>query len=647
MKHTFFYTFLLATSMTIALAQGGDPVLMKVGNTDVRVSEFKYIYEKNNGSNADYSTKSINEYLDLYGKFKLKVEKAKQIKMDTIPDLITELAGYRKQLASSYLIDKEVSEFLLKELYERMKYDISFSHIFLPITDGASVAEKETVKNSIRDIKSKIVGGLSFDQAAREYSLDPSTAGKGGAMGFYTAKLPSGFYELESALYNTQVGEVSDIVESSIGFHLVKITAKRPARGTIEVAHIMFDKERKDIADTVYQMLQDGANFESAAMTYSVDKTSGKNGGKLPVFGINTYDGIFEDTAFNIYKDGAYTEPVLTHGGWHIIKRIAKPNMDSYDIFVRKMKSQITKDQRFEAAKIKLISDIKKAGGFKEDKNELNRFTSSLTNDFFSYRWTPSENTSGTTLFSIGGSEVYSVKDFAEYCKKNTKIRLKYDQGKPLNEVIDELYLDYVNESALDFEEKNLEIKHPDFKSLMREYAEGILLFEATKINVWDKANQDSTGLQKYFINNMNQYMWPEKAEITTFTMSDVDKKLALKIYEYSKKNSNENIEKKFNNSKTKNIIITTSEVDKDAPEMSKIAWKVGAISELQLQADSKLSSFIRINKIIPAKQKELSEARGYVVADYQDFLEHEWVKQLSKEFKISIDQSILSQLKR
>lgn len=626
--------------------QDRDEVLMKVGNSDVRVSEFKYIYEKNNGANADYSDKNINEYLDLYIKFKLKVEKAKQLRLDTISALITELSGYRKQLASSYLIDKEVTEFLLRELYDRMKSDVEFSHIFIPVAEGATKTVKEEAKNKLREIKSKIVGGMSFENAASEFSQDRTTAMKGGNMGYFTAKLPSGFYELESALYRLKPGEISDIVESRIGFHLIKVTNTRSARGVMEVAHILIRQEQKNLADSIYHELEKGKDFDVLALNYSVDKTTAKNGGKLPPFGINTYDKIFEETAYGLSKDGMVSKPVLTKSGWHIIKRLAKPSPDSYELFVRKMKAQINKDQRFDAAKLSLISDIKKAAGYKEDKSEIQKFAASLNEEFYSYKWSPDPELQSKMVFSLGGNNIYTIKNFADYCKKNTKTRLKYDKTKPIAETIDELFTEFVNESAMEYEEKSLETKYGDFKSLMREYEEGILLFEATKINVWDKANQDTVGLKMYFEKNKSEYLWPEKSVIAEFKISGVDKKTAEKIYKYAVKHGASKVEKKFNK-KTTVVQITNKEYETGAKELSGLEWKKGAVTGLISEASGNDFSFKKLTDIIPSKQKSLSEARGYVVADYQDYLEKQWINELSKEFSVEVNKEILSKLKK
>src|SRR5690606_19542962 len=343
---------LLVFAFTLS-AQKDNEILMTVGKSAVTVGEFKYIYEKNNGEKADYSSKSIQEYLDLYTNFKLKVEKAKQLQLDTLQDLIDELKGYRKQLAGSYLIDKEVTESLLKELYERTKYDIEFSHIFIPIGPADNESKKEELKSQMMAIQSKIIAGQSFEEVAKEFSKDPNTAGKGGYMGYMSAKLPNGFYEFESALYNTGIQKISDIVESKIGYHLIKVLNKRPARGQIHVAHIFLKNDKKNsnlLIDSLYQRLSQGEEFSNLASSYSDDKNTNKSGGILPPFGINTYDIDFENQAFSLANDSEITKPFQSKSGWHIIKRLHKSEADTYDMFVRKMKPQVNKDERFNTA---------------------------------------------------------------------------------------------------------------------------------------------------------------------------------------------------------------------------------------------------------------------------------------------------------
>ncbi len=644
MFNKFIYVIGLCIFAVGLCAQSNDPVLMKVGKSDVTMSEFKYIYEKNNGSNADYSMKSITEYMDLYTKFKLKVEKSRDLQMDTISSLKSELEGYRKQLAGSYLIDKEVTEALLKELYDRLDYDVEFSHIFLAVPENATPAQHEDVKSRLRELQAKVVSGYDFESTAAAYSEDKASAAKGGKMGFVTAKLPSGFYELETAIYTTPVGQISDIVPSKMGYHIVKVTQKRPARGVIEVAHILIGSEKKFLADSIAQLAKNGADFESLVTKYSIDNTTVKNGGKLPPFNINTYSLTFEVGSYTLRNDGDVSNAMLTNAGWHIIKRIKRHPKDSYDIFVRKMKAQINKDSRFNSAKVKLIQDIRKSAGVKEDKNEINKFITTLNDDFYSYKWNPDDKVSTNPIFTIGESKVYTTKDFADYCKKNTKTRLKYDKSTPLNNTVGELYENFVNDAALAYEEQSLEQKYPDFRALMREYEEGILLFEVTKLHVWDKANQDSIGLMSFYKGVADKYMTDEKASVQNITINSKDRKLAEKVYKYAAKNNSDAILKQYNK-KGNIVIIENHEIVQNSSEATGLEWKRNAISALRPALDGNSFSFSKVIELIPPRQKTLAEARGYVVADYQNYLDKEWLKSLDVEYPVVIYKDTLKSL--
>lgn len=640
-------TIIFSAIIFILHGQKDSDILMTVGKTAVTVGEFKYIYEKNNGENATYSDKSIKDYLELYTNFKLKVEKAKELKYDTLPELKSELAGYRKQLAASYLIDKEVTENLLKELYERTKYDIEFSHIFLPFSVADSQSKKDEIKSQLMAIKSKLIAGQNFEEVAKEFSKDPNSASKGGYMGYLTAKLPSGFYQLENALYTTEINEISDIVESKIGFHIVKVLSKRPARGQIQIAHIFLKKETKGantLTDSLYKEIMNGAEFSAIVNQFSEDKNTNKTGGILPPFGINTYDIEFENQAFALNADNEISKPFQTKSGWHILKRLHKPQPDSYDIFVRKMKSQINKDERFDVAKIALIDDIKKTNGFTEDRKVIEKFTTGLGDDFYSYKWVPGDENSTDKLCTIGNSYAFTLGDFTQYVKKNTKTRLKYDKSRPVTLTVNELYQEFVNDKCIEFEERNLEFKYPDFKSLMREYEEGILLFEVTKQTVWDKANVDSTGLENYYAKHKMKYVTEEKAKTGRFVIHSMDKNLVEKIRNASKSKPTQKLLAKYN--KEKNTISYTEEtLDKSNPALKNMDWKSGAVSEITTNDQAKHQSFHKILEIIPSQTKSLADARGYVVADYQDYLEKEWVKELRKEFVVIVNQPVLNTL--
>lgn len=649
-----FITCLASLTIFVMQAQSGSDILMKVGNNNVTVDEFRYIYEKNNGNTADYSQASLDEYIDLYTKFKLKVEKAKSMKLDTIKVLQKELQGYRKQLANSFLTDKEVFNKLIDEIVERQKEDVRISHILVKVSARAANKRKEEAIKKLQNLKQQLREGKSFAELAKEYSEDKNSKDKGGDLGFITAYLPSGFYELENTMYNLNPGEVSEPIETKLGFHLVKVIEKRPARGMIEVAHIFkkMDKtnrtsitESKKLMDSLYVALQGGADFADMAQKYSEDKNTLDKGGVLPPFGIAVYDSKFEDAAFNLEKDGQLSRPIRTSVGQHIIKRIRKVPFKTADELKIILKEKIKKYDRYGAAQDKMINKIKETSQFRERKNVLKNFAATLDETFYSYKWRPSEDLNDDVLLSFGPSSDESLSDFAAFAKKQTRMRSQFDKSKPLNEAVDEIYEEFIKSKAYDYEQANLEVKYPEFKSLMREYSEGILLFEATKINVWDKANKDTLGLYNFYEQNKSKYIFEEQATIGKYVVNSTDAKQLKKIMKCAKKHDSEKTLKRFNKNGKELIEYSEIVVEPGSKELIGLEFKKKSISEPVVDNNNKKSLIKKVVKVTPSRRKSLKEARGYVVADYQDQLESKWIADLKKEYPVQIYQEVYKKL--
>lgn len=639
--------FLLVFTTTVC-AQSDDAILMTVGGQEVTVGEFKYIYEKNNGDGANYSRMSINEYLDLYTKFKLKVAEAKSMGLDTVSVLNKELEGYRKQLADSYIMDKEVVKTLVKELYERKKTDVRLSHILMSVSKRANATEIENKRKSLEEILNKIRSGEDFVTLARKYSEDKNTAKNGGDFGWLTAKLPSGFYDFENALYDLDKGEVSDIIRTPLGWHIIKKTDTRKARGQIKVAHILKRTStanptlaKKEI-DKIFAELANGADFAELAKNNSDDDKTAKRGGELAPFGIKVYEGSFEEAAFELKEDGDHTQPIKTKIGYHIIKRLEKIDLDPYPQFEARNTASIKKDSRYEAQKEKVIEDIKINAKYKLNQNVLDDFAAQQTEELYTYKWKPTD-IKDEVLFSFGGKKDYMISDFMTYLKSNTRKRLRFNKKDPIVESVNSLLNDYVKESTLKYEQSNLEDRHPEYKSLMREYEEGILLFEASKQEVWDKASKDTLGLYTFYEENKSNYMWLPRADVATYSVK-ADAKKSQDVYKCAKKKNDKKLLDKFNKKET----ILTSEINKierASKGQEGMEWKEGSRSEYSYDEKSGVGSFKKILKIYKPTIKTLEEARGYVIADYQDKLEKEWVKNLKDKYQVSLNKEIIDQM--
>ncbi len=642
----YIYILTLCLFSIVGFSQSDDPVLFTVEDNPVHLSEFDYIYSKNTGKNTDYSQESLEEYLELYVKFKLKVQRAKEIKLDTIPSLMTELDGYRKQLAKSYLTDKEVTNRLIDEVYKRSAKDVKLSHILVSVGPNANENAVNAAKNKIKNISKKLKEGMSFDDAVQEFSEDKISKENGGGLPYLSSMFPSGFYELENAAYALEVGGISEPVRTKLGFHIARLDKVRDSRGEIEVSHILLRKEKirqkksdvKPRIDAIYARLEAGEDFSELAKDISEDKSSARNGGYLGFFGMNKYESSFEEAAFSLTEDGTYTQPIESSVGWHIIKRISKKAPDNYEDSKKRLKALVIKDPRHKIAKESLIDKIKEESNFKENPAVLNSFKSTLDKSFYSYKWKPSEM-ENKTLLSFSDTNV-ELSDFVKYAKDNTRARLRMDELE-IDEAISRLYSDFVQEKAIEYEEKQLVKKYPDFKAIMREYEEGILLFEVTKMNVWDKASQDSVGLEAFYSKNAKNYMWKERAKTQTFILNTTDEKVIEQFMKKAKKKSPEWLKNKFGDIFT----IEEDTYERGSRDVSGIKFSKKSLSSPVVDKRKSKTTFKKIIEIMPPVQKSLKEARGYIEADYQDELEKKWVSDLRLKYNVNVNEEVLKTL--
>lgn len=640
------FTLVAVVSLAAQSLGQTDPILFSVNGKPVAVSEFNYIYAKTNGNKADFSKASVMEYLDLYTKFKMKVARAKEMQLDTIPALQEELAGYRRQLADSYLTDREVTDKLIHEAHDRMQKDVKISHILVAINPKDTVAAWAKIQGIYKELK----GGKSFESLVAQ-SEDKNTNQIGGSIGYLTALLPDGFYPLENAMYETGVGKTSGVIRTPMGYHIVKINDVRPARGEVEAAHILIRKKKEGVdqtnakmrIDSIYTVIKTQNNFDDLAIRLSEDDNSAPKSGYLGVFGIGRYEPVFEDAAFSIDKDGGFSQPIESSIGWHIIKRRERKGIAPFDALKSRLKAQIQREQRYELARVAMVERIKKESGMKEVTAVKDRFITGLDSSFLTYSWRQ-PTLSTEKLLSFGPETSHTTAEFADWLAGNSNRRINYatQYNNNTKEVAQQLFTEFVNDKALAYEETQLDKKYPDFRNLMREYEEGILLFEAIKQNVWDKASQDSVGLDKFYADNKNRYQWEERASVVTYTVSDTLKPMLEKIQKFAAKNNAQKVLKKFN-TKGEYVKFEEETIERSkAKSLGGANWKAGTIV---LSPVKDALTFQKVEKTMPVSIKSLKEARGYVVADYQEFLEKQWMDDLAKRFKVDTNQAVLESI--
>lgn len=644
----------LVLAVSVTLFGQKDPVLFSVNGLPVHQSEFQYIYEKTNGDQADYSRASLDEYLDLYLKFKLKVARAREMQLDTVPELRRELNGYRRQLADSYLLDKEVTDRLAQELFDRQKQDVDISHVLVTLPQNATPADTLAAFKTAMTARQRLQAKEDFATVAKELSQDKSVARNGGHIGYVTAPFPAGYYPLETAAYSQRVGSFSMPIRTAAGYHVLTVHDRRPARGQVEIAHLLVRAEgdaaaaEKRIRE-YYDIIQSGnGTFEEVTKRYSQDKKTAPRNGYLGVFGINRYETAFEDAAFALANDGDISEPVKTSAGWHLLKRVSKKDPQDFRAARGTLVNQIKKDPRYELARRALIDRIKTDAGFVETTKTLDNFADTVSQNFMTFKWKPGElANSSEVLFGIGDTKV-TLAQFMDYLERSSRKRIRIGKRTPAKEAVRTLYAEFVDEQVMAYEERQLEKQYPEFKALMREYEEGILLFEATKLLVWDKASQDTTGLKEFFATTDKQYNWEERAEVTEYTVNKDAAEQLSAVRTYAQNHTPQEVVQRFNNDSVRVVSYMRKTYERGTNEaIDQLTWKAGTVGNNGQAPRNGGFTFAKIERILPAGPKSLDDARGYVIADYQDYLEREWVESLRQKYDVEVNEKVLKNMSK
>lgn len=636
--------FLTTLFVQIAYSQN-NKVLFTIDNENIYVNEFERVYTKNNINNqADYSKASLEEYLDLFVNFKLKVKEAENLQMDTIAAIKNELNSYDKQLISSYINDKEVTEDLVKEAYKRSTEEVDVSHILVRWpNDYPSAKDTATTLNKINSIK-KGLTTQNFAEIAKTKSEDPSAKSNNGRLGYLTVFQT--VYPFENAMYNTPVGKISEPVPTRFGYHLVLVHDKRPARGKITTAHILLKSKETDTpenqtiakqeAQKIYKQISLGEiTFEDAAKRYSQDSKTKNNGGVLPALSSAEMLSEYAEAAFSLKEDGDVATPIQTSIGWHIIKRITKEEILPYEESKKMLEMNVSRDMRSNVALQKNIEDSKIKFGYTENKDAINKTISLLVKSYKNKSYSI-ENQPETILFKIGTAPITNNL-FIDFAKREA-LKIKNDDA--LEIILNKQFNEFRNDKIEKYREKNLAQINEDYKNLLQEYHDGILLFELTNKEVWNKAVEDTSGLEAYYNEHKSKYMWGERISYNKYTFENNDA-ASSGIKLLNKGKDFEVLDKKLNK-KEKQVSAQTVKAEKENLVIDGLEWKTE--STIEKEENGKKVVY-KVNEILQPEPKALNETKGYVISDYQNKLEKDWINALRNKYKVSVNNEVFQSL--
>lgn len=641
----------------LLISTGQSQTLFKFGNNDVSKDEFLRIYQKNSlNKKPDFTEPALREYLDLYSLFRMKVKEAESQHLDTLSSIQNELNNYRKQLAKNYLTDDQVQNKLINEAYERMKEEVHVMHILILSSSTGPSADTVEPYRKIDSIYNALTKKKAdFTTLAKKYSDDRASKDKGGDIG-YISSLQT-VYPFENAAYTTPVGKVSAPFRTQFGYHIIKVIDRRPSRGEVKVAQIMISAPKskgqdgidyaKKRLDSVQRDLKNGVDFKDVVKKYSDDKYSVNDGGELQPIGVGSVTPAFEEAAFSLKNPGDISAPVQTDYGFHIIKLLGKYPLKPFDSIKTQVKRKVESDSRSQVAREIFFERIKQKNQFKEHKENLEPVVQRLSkisdtgknaNMFKAIDY----NDMNRPLFELGGKS-YLQRDFISYAEGITRGRLQGPKGA----VVRDLYNMYTTTVVNDLEEHRLVEEQPEFRSLMQEYRDGIMLFELMDRNVWGKASRDTTGLKAFYETRKGKYLWEPGFTGAVYRFKN-EKALKEGQKMLAKKElKDEDIIKKMNSDSIPDAVSIQRghyEFSK-FNEVPKTAIAKGKITEPKKNEDGTYT-VVKVNEVFDTPTpKSLDDARGYAVAEYQDFLEKDWNDKMRKKYPMKLDDAVFKSI--
>ena len=624
MKPSIFFFVLLACAGTHLRAQ----TLFTYGKQSVSREEFLRAYNKNNTGNAS-TEKAYRDYLDLYIRFKLKVAAGYDARLDTLPTQASELQNFRNQIAEGFMNDDQSLQYLMDEAFLRSQKDLRLSYLYFPFKDDDTSAAFQKSRQAWQQLKSGAVQGSD--------------------LGYVTVfTLP---YDLETVAYSTPKGGFSAPFRTKSAYTIIAVTDERPAAGRMKAAQILLafkpdadeaEKTRQgQLADSIYNALLQGASFKEMVAKYSNDNISYQAGGLMPEFGVGKYDAAFESAAFALAKDGDISKPIRTNFGYHIVQRIQRVpiNTDKNNVEAMSLLKQFVQaDSRIQTSRKIMVQRILQSTGYKKGAFNEPQLLAYADSVWFGRKvpQQPALNDK-TVLFSFP-KQIITAADFAKYLRDVRNI-----SDLTRNKTMLQLFQQFTETSATQYYRNHLELYNKEFAAQLKEFKEGNLLFEVMQQKVWNKAAADTIGLKKYYASNKTKYWWEPSADVILFTCTD--SLIAT------------NTRAAFEKNKTGWRAITqnsdaTAQADSGRFELTQLPASASAhaqpgyLSEPVRSNTDNSVSFAYVANVYPQRSpRNFDDARGFVINDYQNYLEEKWIIELKKKYPVAVNEAVFKTL--
>lgn len=633
------FASIVFTLAVCAAAAQKPSALFTVGTTEVPADEFVHIYQKNHTNQPEAFTEAkVNEYLNLYINFKLKVTEARARGLDTTAKFRNEFKTYREDLRKPFTATPDALDKATRETYERLREEVKAAHILFRLPDNPTADDTLAAWNKCRSVLARVQAGEDFNKLASELSEDPSAKYNRGDLGFFTAMQM--VYPFEKAAYELPPGQISQPVRTRFGYHLIKVESRQPARGEVEVSHILLRKtgtDDKAVRDKIFmidEQLKKGRPWNEVCQEFSEDANTKEAGGKLRPFGVGALASVpeFEAVAFALREPGQVSDPFSSNIGWHLVRLEKKIPLPPFAEVEASLKKRVARDERLQASRKWVDAQRKKTFNFSENASVKEKVMALADTLLVKGKWKYAGGGSllEQSLLTVNG-QTRAVKNFVAFV-------LEEQKQTPQSPVLymAQLYDSFVEQELAAAEEEKLMREKPEFRHLLTEYREGILLFEIMEKEVWNKASEDSAGMARFYTTNREKYRAGARTEARVFSHGSAAE---LDVLEAKIK---------------KGDTLTTADTQKlkSAQPWRKFETGENKWADLtngqpgthRFEADGTFY-LVEVKGTIAPGIKTLEEARLSVITDYQDWLEKEWVQALRKKYRIKENKKVKRQV--
>lgn len=606
-----------------------EPVVATFAGETLNLDEFERRYALSVGGREAAAQDSFAAYADFlqrYVDFRLKVQQARDLGLDESPELQQEIDDYREQLAKPYFLEREVIDGIVRDLYNKQQQEVRASHVLIRVDPNAEPADTLAAYNKISAIRDSLVSGADFATVAARNSEDPSVQRNQGDLGFFMGGRMIEAFETQA--YATPVGDLSPVFRTNFGYHVLKVTDRRPASPEIQASHILLrlgpdataadSAEARNLAETLRQRILAGEDFATLARQYSDDQASGQNGGDLGFFSRARMVPPFADAAYGLENIGDVSDIVETSFGYHLIKLTDRKEALTYDEAYPELKSLAERLPRTKIREQEVGREFRAEYGSTLDSALVREATASYPADtlirdavldgFGAY---------GDSTFATLSDSTYTLRDFGQYIRQQ-RLALQADQLAQLFELANS----FLNEQAVELAAYKLEERDPEFRRIMEDYADGVLLFQISEDSIWSAATRDSLALMRYYDAHADEYRFSERHRVIGF-YSRSDSLLQVAAAALDAGQDPAAIELMMADAEQQ-VRIDTVFVARATDSFFDQALALEVGERTDVQPYQSRNAFLLLDAIESPRGMTFEEARAQVVADYQDVLDEQ-----------------------